>query len=317
MRKLSVIIPVYNIQNYIIKCLDSLHRQNYKNVEFLIIDDGSTDQSSEYIKRYLDNSDDNRFSYFYKTNGGLSDARNYGMLKASGEYIWYFDGDDYMPDDSELIGKLINKAEENKLEMLIFNFQYDENWPMKYANHAFDLKSNNCVQKGTDILNGSVFRHSIWHILFERNFLLKNKITFEKGSTVEDLIYTTECLLQSQRVLIYPLVAYVYAYRSDSITGSTNLQAITKRINDVIDTTVLLDEKLRKKDIQSSELVSGFIAESMMACATGYVSVSIKKMKNFFKGKKLNLKELIKKIILLYTPKRIRRLLCKRILNVR
>lgn len=314
--KLSVIIPAYNVQDYIIKCLDSLHFQQYNDVEYLIIDDGSTDNTAKCISSYLNGIEDSRFKYFYKDNGGLSDARNYGLSKATGDYIWYLDSDDYVPKDNAVIEKLMYKTEIVNPEMLIFNFKYDESWPLRYANHTSDLIGCDHVQKGTAILQRSSFNFSVWHMFFQRNFILQNKITFKKGSTSEDLLYTAECLLKAQRVLIYPLIAYVYVYRSNSLTKSTDCRKVTKRINDVIDSTLTIDLKMKSINLNSSILVSGFIAQSMMAFATGYVSIPRSEMKKFFKGKKLNFKEYLKKIILLYMPQKIRKLLCKKILNV-
>lgn len=314
--KLSVIIPAYNVQDYIIKCLDSLRVQEYDDVEFLIVDDGSTDDTARRVKEYLKNIDDVRFKYFHKQNGGQSEARNYGLTRASGDYVWYIDGDDYIPDDADIVKKLINKTEKDSPELLVFNFKHDKSWPPKYANHASELKDWNHVKKGTGIFNQQIFNFSVWHILFRRKFLLNNKITFKKGSTAEDLLYTSECLLKANKVLVCSLVGYVYVYRDNSITKSTNVRKVSRRITDVIETTLLIDQKMRDLSLQSNTLVSGFIAQSMTAFATGYVSISRKKMKVFFKGKSLNLKENIKKCILLYAPEKIRKFLCKKILSI-
>lgn len=315
--KLSVIIPAYNVQDYIIKCLDSLRVQEYDDAEFLIVDDGSTDDTSKRIMEYLEVKKDSRFKYFYKENGGLSDARNYGIKKASGDYIWYFDSDDYIPDDTRLMEKLINKAEGEKPDLLIFNFKYDKNWPVKYANQVSNLKEWNGMVKGVEILKQRMFNFSVWHTLFNKEFLRKNQITFKKGSTSEDLLYTSECLLKANRVLACSLVGYVYVYRDNSITKSTDAKKVSKRIKDVTEATLLIDQKMRNLNLQSNTLVSGFIAQSMTAFATGYVSISRKKMRSFFKGKSLNLKENIKKCILLYAPEKIRKFLCKKILSIK
>lgn len=315
--KLSVIIPAYNVQDYIIKCLDSLRSQNYDDVEFLIIDDGSTDDTARRVKEYLKKINDARFKYFRKQNSGQSEARNYGLAKASGDYIWYVDGDDYVSNNADIIGELISKTEKDNLELLVFNFRHDKSWPAKYANHTPDLKDWDRVEKGTEIFNQQLFNFSVWHMLFKREFLLNNKITFKKGSTAEDLLYTVECLLKANRVLVCSLVGYVYVYRDDSITKSTDIEKVSKRITDVIEATLLVDQEMRNLSLQSDTLVSGFIAQSMTAFATGYVSISRKKMRSFFKGKSLNLKENIKKCILLYMPEKIRKFLCKKILSIK
>ena len=95
MQKISVIVPVYNTEKYIKKCLDSIINQTYSNIEIIIINDGSTDNSeliiNEYLKEYPD-----KIKYYKKENGGLSDARNYGVTKATGDYICFVDSDDYI-----------------------------------------------------------------------------------------------------------------------------------------------------------------------------------------------------------------------------
>ena len=96
--KISIIVPVYNVSEYLAKCLDSLVSQSFKNIEIIVVNDGSTDNSEEivkeYQKRYMN------IKYFYKENGGLSSARNYGLEKATGEYIIIIDHDDKLTNNA-------------------------------------------------------------------------------------------------------------------------------------------------------------------------------------------------------------------------
>jgi len=94
---ISVIVPVYGVENYISKCLDSILNQTYKNLEILLIDDGSKDRSGEICEEYRQK--DNRIAVYHKQNGGLSDARNYGIDRAKGEYLTFIDSDDYIDED--------------------------------------------------------------------------------------------------------------------------------------------------------------------------------------------------------------------------
>lgn len=319
--KLSVIVPAYNVESYIEKCLQSLHEQMMTDVEFLIINDGATDSTEKVIKNYLNSISDSRFKYYLKPNGGQADARNFGFQRAEGDYIWYVDGDDYISQDKSLLTTLTNKAIKSNLDTLIFNYRYDGHWSSKYANKvALSLKSDKEIKNGIDILDSKEFNFSVWHMLFKREMLIQNQINFEKGSTAEDLLYTVQVLLNAKKVMYDKICGYVYVYRADSITKSDNPQKIIKRINDVVGATLKIDEEIKRRNLLeinlSNLLVSGYIAQILTACAMGYVDIPRKQMKTFFKGKKLNLKQKIKKMILVYTPAKLRQKLCKKILGM-
>ena len=96
MELISIIVPAYNVEKYIGKCVDSILRQNYTNFELLLIDDGSTDSTAFLCDTYAQR--DSRVKCFHKTNGGLSDARNYGLERMTGKYVTFIDGDDYVSD---------------------------------------------------------------------------------------------------------------------------------------------------------------------------------------------------------------------------
>ena len=110
MYKISVIVPVYNTEKYIKKCLDSLVNQTMKNIEIIVVNDGSNDHSEEIIKDY-ENKYPEMVKYYKKENGGLPSARNYGLEKAKGEYIAFVDSDDYI--DKELFSKLDEYIDKN------------------------------------------------------------------------------------------------------------------------------------------------------------------------------------------------------------
>ena len=109
---ISVIVPVYNVENYLKRCLDSIINQTYQNIEIILIDDGSTDNSGNLCEDYK--KIDNRIKVVHKTNGGLSDARNTGIKKAKGKYITFVDSDDYVEYDYvEYLYNLIKKYDTN------------------------------------------------------------------------------------------------------------------------------------------------------------------------------------------------------------
>jgi len=113
--KVSVIVPVYNVELYLEKCLDSLVNQTLKEIEIIVVNDGSPDNSQEIIDKYA--KEYKNIKAYKKKNGGLSDARNYGIKKASGEYIAFIDSDDYVRLD--MYEKMYNKAKSGNFDMVV------------------------------------------------------------------------------------------------------------------------------------------------------------------------------------------------------
>ena len=116
--KISVIVPVYNTGKYVEKCLDSIKNQIMNDLELIIINDGSTDNSEQIIKNWINqNKEKVNVKYFKKSNGGLSDARNYGVTKVSGKYISFIDSDDYIEKD---LYKSLEKYMEQEIDLIKF-----------------------------------------------------------------------------------------------------------------------------------------------------------------------------------------------------
>ena len=133
MPKVSVIVPVYNVENYIEKCIDSLLGQTLEDIEIIIVNDGSTDNSKDKIMPYIENFP-NKIKYLEKQNGGLSSARNYGMPSATGEYIAFLDSDDYV--EYDMYEKLYNKAKSEDFDVTVCNVNYI------YDNYTKEVTSN-------------------------------------------------------------------------------------------------------------------------------------------------------------------------------
>ena len=118
----SIIVPIYNVENYLERCLQALKNQTYKNLDIILVNDGSKDNSEAIAKKYLD---DERFHLYSKDNGGLSDARNYGMKYAKGKYICFIDSDDYI--ELDYIEVLLTNMVEKNADISICNFYYQYN----------------------------------------------------------------------------------------------------------------------------------------------------------------------------------------------
>ena len=114
----SIVVPVYNVEKYLERCVDSLINQTYKNIEIILVDDGATDNSGELCDKLL--FKDSRIKVFHKLNGGLSDARNYGINQATGEYLLFVDSDDWV--ENEIVEKLYNSIEQNSADISVCGF---------------------------------------------------------------------------------------------------------------------------------------------------------------------------------------------------
>lgn len=170
---LSIIVPVYNVEKYIDKCLYSLANQTLDNIEIIIVNDGSTDNSQNVIDKYVSENGDKMIS-FKKENGGLSDARNFGLKYAKGEYIGFVDPDDWV--DHEMYEKLYDYAKERNADIVISDFIYEpESYITKSAlinNIDLSLKNN------PEML---LIEPSVCNKLFKKVFLKSMPLIFLKG----------------------------------------------------------------------------------------------------------------------------------------
>ncbi|MBE5805366.1 MAG: glycosyltransferase [Clostridiales bacterium] len=210
MIKVSVVVPVYNVENYIEKCLNSLVNQTLEEIEIIIVNDGSTDNSENIIKKYSEKYF-KKIKYLIKENGGLSDARNYGIKYATGEYIAFLDSDDYVSFD--LYEKMYNKAIECNADYVECDFiwKYDDR----------ELNDIGYVYK--DKKEMMIFARVVaWNKLIKRQIVVDNKIEFPKGLRYEDIefFYKIMPYIKSFSFVKEPLI--YYSQRGDSIINTQN-----------------------------------------------------------------------------------------------
>ena len=213
MKLVSIIIPVYNIEKYIKKCIISVLEQTYKNLEIIIVNDETPDESINIIKSLLDY----RCKIINKKNGGLSSARNYGLEHANGDYVFFLDGDDWInPNAIEL---LVNYIE-----------QYNVDIVQAEANYCYDTKvvidklesgylSNDMV---LEYFNQNNFKTYVWNKLYKKEIL--NNIRFMNGYNHEDVIFTY--FIAKKNPLVYNVSKSVYNYvqRNGSIMNQADLK---------------------------------------------------------------------------------------------
>lgn len=212
--KISVIIPVYNIERYIERCIKSVIEQTYHNLEIILVDDGSTDASGEICDRY--EKYDHRIRVIHKENGGLSDARNAGLEIATGDYIGYVDGDDWI--DLNMYEEMLQAMEDCDAELAICRYK------SIYSGEIVDTSSHTIVPMSVDeVLDVHINEHpqyvihnSVWSRLFKRQIV--RDLWFPVGHNSEDIVYSTKALLRCTQVVYLDTAYYNYVCdRQDSI----------------------------------------------------------------------------------------------------
>ena len=213
---ISVVIPVYNVEDYLHYAIDSLVNQTHKNFEVLLINDGSTDNSGKLCDKYAQEYDWIRV--FHKENGGLSDARNYGVLKATNEWIFFLDPDDYIePFTFELLTLIRAKYQADLISTKVQTTNEYE----KYFAEQFNLESSQRVTKEEALelmLEDKVATVSACSKLYKKQILEMRP--FPIGKIYEDFFVVAEHLRLAEQIVISPVVTYHYYRRPGSIVQS-------------------------------------------------------------------------------------------------
>jgi len=250
---ISVILPVYNVEKYIEKCIQSILNQTYTNFELLIINDGTKDNSIKIVKTF----NDPRIKKFKKKNGGISDARNFGLQKAKGEFIYFIDSDDWI--EPNLLETCIIAIKKHKSELIVFGYKLDREDAVgnlissniiNHSNMIYDKTQNNIFI--TNIILSSL--GFVWNKFYSASFLKKNQLKFNKNITVfEDVIFNSKIFELVDRIIFINDVLYHYIDRptlSLSKTFNPNLSKISS-IKDKSITEFLMNWKFKREDINN------------------------------------------------------------------
>ena len=209
----SIIVPVFNVKNYLERCLNSIKGQTYENIEVLLVDDGSSDGSDVICDTYA--AEDTRFHVYHQNNMGLSGARNTGLQYATGKYVAFVDSDDWI--SNEMIEKLVTEAELQGSEIVCFDYYVSHKDNERYVSC---YESNSIVnipkEKALSLLIINKIESYIWMKLFDRN--LFNEVRFPVGKKYEDIGTTYKLFLKAEKISYYPEAFYHYWQRDDSIT---------------------------------------------------------------------------------------------------
>ena len=210
MDKISIIVPIYNVEKYLRDCIESIINQTYTNIEIILVNDGSTDSSLEICKEYAEKND--KIKIVNKKNGGLSDARNYGLEHATGKYIMFVDSDDYLALNSCEV--LYNAIKDTEFEFVTANFAFTDSEGIPWKRPMFSDKFQNTPLDIEDYKKSFYLVNSaVWNKIFKKEFLDNNHLKFEVGLLAEDAVFTTLAFLKAKKTYYIKDIVYYYRQR--------------------------------------------------------------------------------------------------------
>lgn len=231
MKKLSVIIPVYNAEKTLKKCMDSVLRQKDEDIEIVLVNDGSTDSSDKIIQEYKEKNP-KVISYYKKKNTGVADTRNYAIQKAKGEYILFLDADDYL--DIHLYG-LVKQYMDKNIDLIKFKLQREDakgNIIEKVDGPVFENKTG---EEGFEELYATdVLLDSPCVYVIKKDIFIKNKLTFKVGTEHEDFGLMPFVIVLAKTMISINFYGYHYVQVGNSITRNDNYERTKKKANDAL-----------------------------------------------------------------------------------
>lgn len=222
--KVSVVIPVYKVEKYINKCVNSIINQTYQELEIILVDDGSPDRCGEILDEYKEK--DSRIQVFHKENGGLSDARNFGMRYVTGKYIVFVDSDDWL--EETMVDSLLNLAVKHEADIVQGAFYYAYENYLLYDDRWFkendDIVFLNNKELMKELIINERIKNFAWGKLY-RTDLIKD-IPFEKGVLFEDIFWAHLVMARVNKYVISHKPLCYYLQRSTSIVADYSLRSL-------------------------------------------------------------------------------------------
>lgn len=211
----SVIMPVYKVEAFVKKSIESIQNQTYTQWELLVVDDGSPDNSASIVREMM--ATDSRIQLFQKSNGGLSDARNFGMERARGEFLYFIDSDDWAEPD--LLKKTVSALGEANVDLVVFGYFLDTtNGQNALQNRKSVFHPYQLFEKKLENLSINENLMGIlgyaWNKVYRHQFILDHQLRFEKGvSLVEDILFNAQVYKHAETILVLPDCLYHYLNR--------------------------------------------------------------------------------------------------------
>lgn len=275
----SIIVPVYNVENYLVQCVESLLDQSYKNYEILLVDDGSTDKSGVLCDKYAEQSE--RIKVLHKSNGGLSDARNYGVVHSSGEYIVFVDSDDYVTKDMLTnMNEVIAQNPEVDLVTSREKFLLYKDTVINggYVRAEKDLNDLTGIEALIKILKSHKDDWNAPGKCFSRELWDKNYFAFKKGRLSEDVELIYKVYIKAGKVAVIDPFYYYRQAREGSIISTPS----EKLVKDTILNLKEWDQYLMRTELPEELKQLLYERFSMQYCTTvlGMISAFDENVKN-------------------------------------
>lgn len=305
MTKVSVIVPIYNVEKYLEKCLDSLVNQTLKDIEIILVNDGSTDNSGQIAKEYVSKYKE-KIVYLEKQNGGLSDARNYGLEYAKGDYISFVDSDDYI--SKNLYSELVRYMEEDydMVKFGILTVDLKNNKMIENKSKQFENKTG---EEAFDILyKTDKMTEVAWGYLYKASFWKENNFKFTKDMYHEDFGLIPLVILKAKKVASTNILGYYYVQSDKSITRNSDEKKKLKMSYDLLKFYDNMIKEIENYDIskKTKENIKIYYTNCILlevknisneAERQKYIK-EIKKRKMIKNIKVRNFKQLVKRVLL-------------------
>ncbi len=300
MDKISVIVPVYNVEKYIDKCIDSIVKQTYSNLEIILVDDGSTDESGHKCDEWV--TKDSRVKTIHKENGGLSDARNAGLEIATGNYIGFVDSDDWI--DERMYESLYREINASNCNIALCEFLETKTEDVKKIKtcNRYEFSGRQLLKHMFEGRLEPYVTYSVWKCLYKRESI--TGFTFPKGRVYEDVLFTTRAFWNQEKIIVLEEKLYFYRIREESITKR---KISLKQIEDIF---AYCDELMLFYKKNATEEEKSYLYEAILWTILSYRNESLlngdkeaaKALKEYKKNKgmdyslvsKKSLKKLIK-----------------------
>ena len=296
--KFSIIVPVYNTEKYLKRCLDSIKGQTFSDYEVILVNDGSKDNSKDIIEKYP-------YKAINQKNQGLSMARNNGVKEAKGEYIIFLDSDDYIEKD---LLKKINESLDNKPDVVRYQIKetFDDKDPVSYLEKTFkDIDGEEAFK----LITTYHFVENAWVYAIKRDYYLKEKFSFKKDTYHEDFGLIPLVIIKAKIVNSIDYCGYCYYQRDGSIMNNSDYAKTKKKVTDFYNHYLYLKKEIEKTSLNKTYFMS-FISNSLILKITELKGKDYKEMLAKLKKDKVfsyiltdSLGRKIKKIILKISPK--------------
>lgn len=252
MPKYSIIIPIYNVEKYLKRTLDSVFNQTEQNFEVIVVNDGSTDKSIEIAKKY-------KVKIIDTKHVSVSEARNIGVKHAKGDYLIFLDSDDYW--DKDLL-KEISKSLGNNPDLIRFQVRTvtDKDERKDYSEQIFKELTG---EEAFNIISKYHFVESVWCYAIKREYYLKENFKFKKGTIHEDFGLTPLIIIKAQIVNSIAYIGYNYYRRSGSIMNTYDYEWTKRKVKDFYNHYLYLNKEIEKVAV-NKKVFKSFIANSML-----------------------------------------------------